>query len=187
MKINTTTENILYLFWKANIPHSEWFKQLSAWAECSIERAGEILEDGVPLGDHEQAKIVMRHPDITIEALQYERLVEKEDILKQNLQFLFSFLEHGEMKELAVEIGVKPLTIYRWSSGDQKPSKSHQVLLCKKFGIYVGTDLQRDAVFLQPLIVGQHRKKWLKEQIDKLPPELLDQLFPSLERILKDI
>ena len=92
MKINTTTENILYLFWKANIPHSEWFKQLSAWAECSIERAGEILEDGVPLGDHEQAKIVMRHPDITIEALQYERLVEKEDILKQNLQFLFSFL-----------------------------------------------------------------------------------------------
>ena len=182
---NITAENIRYLLWRDGIDRSIWVSQLAAWIRCSRMRAQEILA-GALLESDEQNAIISNHPDISVEMLQYERLVAREYILKKNLEFLFENLEHGKMKELAKELEVSPVTISRWKSGTQKTNINKLNTLCHKLALPPNTNLQEDALFLTDMMIGQQKRDWLKKQIDTLSPEKLDAHFPSLEKILKD-
>jgi transcriptional regulator with XRE-family HTH domain len=95
----------------------------------------------------------------------------------------------GEVTQKAVadSIGVGPVTISRWRSGEQRPHKSNQIALINYFGLPHEIDLEVDALFLYPWPVSDaQRRTWLHQHIDRLDATTLQRLFPALERLLKD-
>lgn len=43
----------------------------------------------------------------------------------------------GDSKKLALELGVDPSLVTRWTTGERKPNTRQRVYICKKFGIQI--------------------------------------------------
>lgn len=185
--MENVVENLRLLLWREckTLPRSHWAEQLAHWASCPLERAKDLLTRG-RLSQAEQERIAeILH--ISEEDLVSARLIEQEDVLRENMRYLISGLDYGGPRRLAEAVGVSPATVSQWGTGAHKPTSKWFGPICDFFGIARTTDLEAKAFFLslEP-ITGQARKAWLKERIDQLPPEVLQELFPALRRLLGD-
>ncbi len=85
--MNQTAENLRYLLYKQKgLKKSRWVERLAEWASCDSQRARELL-DGSPLKTSEQKKIA-KSAERTEEDLQHARLVNEENVLRENIRFL---------------------------------------------------------------------------------------------------
>jgi transcriptional regulator with XRE-family HTH domain len=183
--MNTVTENVRYLLWKEGISPTEWASRLAQWARCDVQRAEEILQGGA-LRPSEQTAIA-NATHCSEEELQLARLVEGVDILQENFKFLVTGFEHGRAKKFAEHIQVKPVTVSRWANKSQKPQKRVFPAVCRYFELPEGTDLEEDALFLLPYPDNdKQRRTWLQQRIEHLSPTALRELFPALQRLLKE-
>jgi transcriptional regulator with XRE-family HTH domain len=180
-------ENLRLLLWRDNVDRSQWADRVAGWVGCDRGRADDLL-DGRELKPYEQERIAERFC-VSEEELQYGQLFQdyKINVLDENLRYLIGTLDHGQSKQLAMEIGVSPVTVSRWATGKQVPEESKLVALCRSFGLPAGTDLRSEPLFLSRVPVSdRERKTWLHHRIDALDPQTLRELFPALRRLLKD-
>ena len=182
-------ENVLYRLWSDDAAEARrgardhWAKrlrQLTSWPEpkCKgfLERRELTDQDVTELADH----LGMEEGD-----LRWQRLVENEDLLRQNLGYLFSTLETGQKGALAEFAGVSNSTVSRWVKGLHPPEGPNLERIARFFGLPAGTDLREEALFLsfRPVTLRQ-RRRLLKERLDALPDDRLRDYLPALEKLL---
>jgi len=178
--------NIRYLLWAGKLPRAKWAEHLATWAKCDLRRAEQLLRNG-DLRQNEQRSIIeaigILEEDLLLTSLLEIRGV---DILRENMEYLISTLNHGEQKKLAEYVGVDPSTISRWYGGRLRPTKKHLEWLGLYFGLPLHTNLETEPIFLSLLpITVDKRKQWLIEHIQALDASTLHALFPALERLLE--
>lgn len=184
-----TSENLRFLLWEKEIDRTRWSQQLAVWVACTPERA-EALLHGQTLTSSEQETLANKL-GISEEDLQFRSLVEERgiDILYENIRFLLDSLKHGQQKEMAERIGVSPTTVSRWVSlqSTQRPQPAKREALRNYFGLATWIDLEKTPLFLALLPIGaKQQKEWLYDHIEQLKPDTLAQLFPALERLLRN-
>ena len=191
-KMAYSTENIRYLLWQAR-PHQRdaWPKQLAAWLSNDDLEYVTALIAGYALATTRDQQLLLTTFDDRYQEqhFQYARLVELDQvaILLENIRFLTEIPNEMKQKEFATAIGVTPVTLSRWRSGEQKPHKSNQIAIVSYFGLPHEIDLEVDALFLYPgPISDAQRRSWLRGAIDRLDVTTLRRLFPAFERLLKD-
>jgi transcriptional regulator with XRE-family HTH domain len=183
--METITENVRYLLWRADIAQTAWAARLAQWAKCEMPRAQEILQ-GAALRPSERSGIV-HATHCAEEEFHHARLAEGVDIVRENFRFLITGLEHGKEQHLATHLKVSPVTVSRWASGRQRPHRTVFPAVCRYFELPEGTDLENNALFLLPYPDTESRRRaWLRRQIEQLSPGTLRALFPALQRLLKD-
>jgi transcriptional regulator with XRE-family HTH domain len=178
-------ENLRFLLWQSRLPQSKWFDQLTTWLKGDVERAAALLQ-GVEPNDQERL-LLAELADLRDTDLGLVRLLERSDVnlLRENLHYLLDNLPHGGKKEVAVHLGVRPLTISRWLKGEQQPTRNHLRGLCGYFNLPYATDLERDPLFLELLpISAQDQRKWLHRWLDELDTATLGRLFWALYLML---
>jgi hypothetical protein len=109
------------------------------------------------------------------------------EVLAENLRFLFGSLEHGGKKSLAKSFEIDPTTISRWLAGTSEPQGPALRQIGAYFGLPMDADLRHDPVFLsmEPVSVVAKRK-WLRERVNSLSNEELNELYPALRRLLEE-
>jgi transcriptional regulator with XRE-family HTH domain len=182
-------ENVLHRLWSEDDAgarrggREHWIKRLrrlTGWPESKcrafLERQEMSERDVKDLADH---------LGLEEEVLRMQRLVEHEDLLKQNLAFLFASLEHGQKGALAEHTGVSGSTVSRWVNEQHPPDRRNLQRLARYFGLPAGTDLRTEALFLsyRPVTLRQ-RRRVLKERLEALPDEHLRDYLPALEKLL---
>jgi transcriptional regulator with XRE-family HTH domain len=189
MNKEQTSENLRYLLWRERVSVGNWPRHLAGWAGCNQERAEELLRGtGEPLQDAEQ-EAIKKSLGVNPEEIQYTRLLESDrvNILVENVVYLLDSLEHGEQKQVADKIGRSPLTVSRWHTRKQPPELSVVKQLQEALGVPLARDLSREALFLEPGPVGsQARRRWLQQQVGKLPDERLNGYWLAFYDLLKD-
>lgn len=191
-KLTVSTENIRYLLWSTpKLQRTEWVKQLVAWLRIQDTEHAYALLAGLEQISSEESRLLLYafEDQYTEDDLQYQRLVTRSsvDILLENIRFLTDEALDKKQKEFAHEIGAGQVTVSRWRSGEQQPNRTNQLAIVGYFGLPREIDLSIDALFLYPgPISDQQRRIWLNQRIAKLEPTTLRQLYPALERLLKD-
>jgi transcriptional regulator with XRE-family HTH domain len=180
-------ENLRYVLWRERnmLPRARWTAQLAQWGACSPERAYSVLRQGGLTVFEQQSVAEALH--MSVEELLSARLLESDqvDILQENMRYLIGELGWGGPRRLSEALGISPSTVSQWGDGKHRPSAKRLGQICDFFGIARPTDLTERPLFLElePTTL-KNRKEWLKERIDALQPELLQELFPALRRLL---
>jgi hypothetical protein len=181
------TENLRYILWSSkNLERSDWATTLAGWAKCDIQRAKELLRGANPSAEEQEriaAAVERSESD-----LRHSRLIEDEgvNILRTNVLHLLESLGHGEQGQLAKAIGVDEDTVTSWKSGQGIRSKN-LIALSAYFGLKSNVDLRTNPIFLELTPFGDMaRRKRLQSHIDQLEPDSLQDLFPALERLLRE-
>lgn len=191
-KMAVSTENIRYLLWSSRPDHRPaWPQQLAAWLGSNDFAHSLALMAGAELATTTEQQQILANFDhrYSEQSFQFDRFVvlENVDILLENIRFLTTMPGEVTQKAVADSIGVGPVTLSRWRSGEQRPHKSNQIALISYFGLPHEIDLEVDALFLYPWPVSDaQRRTWLHQHIDRLDATTLQRLFPALERLLKD-
>jgi len=184
--------NVRYLLWKAGVARQEW----TSWLE--LRGAGLYLARDLVAGTRSDDKITgteLRDLSYLFDlgnegesVLRFEDLPSsRENILVANLRFLFEQVPHGGKQDLARQIGVDPATISRWRSGAYVPEGPSLRSLILAFGLRADIDLKQEPLFLSvDPISASAQRKWLYAQIEKLSAKEVQELFPSLKRMLED-
>jgi transcriptional regulator with XRE-family HTH domain len=182
-----TAENLRYLLWQRNIPKDQWAECLKEWIGCDRYRADALLTGTRRPSSEEQNKIA-RITEVSEEDLRLTRLLTAEEILRGNVQYLLNSLERGKQKTLARYTGASEVTVSRWHTGAQLPTKGEYLDgLRRYFGLPADIDLKDEPLFLSLSPIGdKQRREWLCAQIHQLRPETLRRLFPALERLLRE-
>ncbi len=181
--------NIRYLLWKKGIQRVEWGKKVSELLGWEEERAEELLKGDEALRNSE-LKTLAKFGGVSEKGLKSKDLLQadKVDIFHENLAFLIDLLPHGEKKRFADKLGVDATTISRWKNGSQHPTKKKLVTIIRYFGLPDNIDLAVVPAFLSSRPIGEAAiRKWLHGRIDQLYGASLQELFPALEKLLKDI
>ena len=122
------------------------------------------------------------------EVLETVNLVEQAGlaILNENLRRLIGGLDHGDKRRLAEAIGVGPVTISRWQR-DQPPSEPNLRELCGYFRLPSVEYLRKEPIFLSPTPISTaEQRAWIRERADRLDAIALQNLFPALERVMRE-
>jgi transcriptional regulator with XRE-family HTH domain len=107
------------------------------------------------------------------------------DVLTENLRRLLASVPHGDKQLIAAAAGVNPATLSTWEGGAHQPRPENRRRLLASLGVWPDADLDEEPLFLSPLpLTVYERRRWLKGRIDTLPPGLLADLFPALQRLL---
>jgi hypothetical protein len=192
-------KNIRFLLWLAE-PKPErrdhWPTLLASWLASSdpsshrdskLRRAMEILlARGTQVTDQEHAAI-LRATDREGQDLFNETLWEGQNILQQNIEFLFAVSHHGIQVKVATLLGINKSTVHRWTSHKVAPKRKWFPALCEIFNLPSGTDLEVELVFLEPdNFTPDQKKTWLHSKVDQLAEDDLRLLYPALKRLLDD-
>jgi len=109
------------------------------------------------------------------------------NVLVENLKFLFDDLERGGKKKLAEFFEVDPTTISRWLKGSSEPQGPGLRNIVTYFRLPMDTNLRRDPIFLSLDPVSLVAKRnWVRDRLDKLPEQDLQDVYPALRRMLDD-
>ncbi len=112
---------------------------------------------------------------------------DADDVLRENLRRLIGSLGPSGQKRLAQGLGFDPTTVSRWYRGKHKPNPTNLGKLRGGFGLPEGTDLRTEPLYTSTDPVGEaEQKAWLHEQINRLDADALRELFPALERLLRE-
>lgn len=181
---NGVDENVRYLLWSRPVERGRWEGTVANWAGCGVERARALLRGEMP--NPEEVAAISAASGVAEQELAYGRLVEKKDILLENLRHLLGGVEHGAKARIALQIGVHPSTISAWLSGRQRPRGSQLERLARAMGLLDGEDLETRPLFLSlDPVAAEQRRVWMREQIDRLDDRTLAELFPALKRLLE--
>ena len=181
------SENIRFLLWLNGTARATWAGRVREWTGCDPHRAEALLASAVPSPLEIDALAAALGK--TDEELRFARLVEESkriDVLQENLRHLIDGLPHGEQKQFAAALDVHPTTVSRWKSGVQRPSDVVLREIGRYFGVPDRTDLRKQPLFLEfTPRSDQARRDWLHEQVQGIPSQVLAELFPALERLLR--
>jgi len=109
------------------------------------------------------------------------------NVLAENLRYLLESCPRGGKKQLAEALQVTPTTVSRWLSKATGISSGQLNKLNQYFGLSPQTDLRSYPLFLdvEPAAVSQ-RRKWALSQLEGLPDDAFQSLYPALKRLLED-
>jgi transcriptional regulator with XRE-family HTH domain len=157
---------------------------LAQWAGVSVERARGLLNGARPTD--KEIRRIAETVGHSAEELYHSDLLQGADIRLLNLQKLLGSLEHGGQRGLAAALDVNEATISKWKSGSQTPSPKHLQGISEHFHLGRDVDLARDPLFLDEVPIGTYeRRRWLAEQVNSLPADELNKLFPALEKLVR--
>ncbi|HEY3489810.1 MAG TPA: hypothetical protein VGK27_06790 [Candidatus Deferrimicrobiaceae bacterium] len=185
--MGNASKNIRFLFWKQQIDRRDWTAHLAVLAKCERGRAENLLRGEEP-GAKELALIAASLRISATELKGIDLLAASQvDILFENLRVLINGLGSGKKSVFANSLGLHPTTISGWLSGKARPEKPNLGAICKYFRLPSGTNLEEEPLFLSILPVSEKsRKRWLRERIEILDASELQELFPVIERILRE-
>ncbi|MEO1390273.1 MAG: hypothetical protein AAFV85_23315 [Cyanobacteria bacterium J06634_6] len=173
--------------WKQNKPQKSWVSEIATWTNSREERALELL-NGISTTESE-AKALSQATGYSQDELLFTDLLAASnlDIWQENVVSLVNSLARGENSQLAEALGIKSSTISNWKSRRQKPEKTHKQGIYVFFGVPSTLDIEEYPLFLSlSPISSEEQRLWLREKIDQLSNQTLQQLFPALERLLKE-
>src|SRR5262249_49372228 len=110
--------NMRLFLWRGGYPRDKWLAILGAWLGIEIERARELLNNGVLTVQEGQR--LSDHTRQPVEELLQADLLAGTDVVCENVRYLLSGIQHGEQQKVAKEIGVDTTTVSRWRSGKLK-------------------------------------------------------------------
>lgn len=151
-------------------------------------RAHELLTTGNP--SEQEVHQIAQTLGLEAQELFYTDLLAQSDIniWQENVAHLVNSLKRGEQSKLVSYLGLRsPGTVTKWKSKQANPEKKHKQGLQNFFGLPLSVDLEQTPLFLSlsPVDVVSQRA-WLHEHIDQLGDLTLQNLFPALERLLRD-
>ncbi|MEZ9540314.1 helix-turn-helix domain-containing protein [Shewanella sp. 10N.286.51.B8] len=196
----SVSENIRFLLWQAGIEKPYWKKSLKSKLN-SIKASGFgsslsqldystedcddlLLRDNVSETD---LRVVSQAFAIDESELKFSSLLKssKTNVLAHNLKTLCSGLGPGGKTKLAESLGVHNTTLSRWLSGTITPDKIKLKNLSDFFGVDYDKLLNDHPYFLSINPVTEIEKRdWLKSRVDDIPRELLNRLYPALDKLL---
>jgi transcriptional regulator with XRE-family HTH domain len=108
------------------------------------------------------------------------------DILRENLKTLLSTLPHGGQLEFAKAIGVDPTTVSRWATGKSPPRREPNLsAIHSYFHLPSSMAIRSTPLFLEMDPIGSiAMRQWLHAEIDKLPADELNALYPALRKLM---
>lgn len=178
-------DNLLYLLWRAGIPRDQWVDQLARWTNCYPFRAQELLHGAEPQPDEQER--LAGATGTPLEDLRYGNLLDHVDVLHENVRYLIDSVGRGGQKQIADKLGVHVTTVSRWYKNQQRPERAKVAELREYFGLPESVDLATEPLFLSPTpVTTLERKRWLQERIDHLGNDDIAELYPALERLLRD-
>lgn len=185
--------NVRFLLWSRQVPRPEWVRWLASRAGLGLQVCrdlvrGRIADDVITSSQLAELSRAFDLAEDGSELRFHDLLLDSgRNILLENLKFLFDSLEHGGKKRLAASMGVDPTTISRWLNGASEPQGPALRQLVAHFGLPVGTDLKCDPVFLSvDPVSAVARRHWIRDRLDHLSEQELQELYPALRRLLED-
>lgn len=153
---------------------------------CRDLLLGRVPDEAVTAAQLESLARALELPDDGA-GLRFEDPLARTKVLQANLRFLFNQLEHGRKKAAAASLGIAQTTISRWLSGATEPEGPNLEKLVSHFQLPWGTDLRKDPIFLslEP-VSSQAKRHWVRDRLDKVSEQDLQDLYPALRRMLDD-
>lgn len=190
---NQVSRNVRFMLWSKQVPRINWINWLTNQTTLSLSTCRDLVSDRIVDSALTSAQLtdLSRALDLSEDGsdLRYSDLLgdSHRHVLAENLKFLFDSLEHGGKKKLAKSFGVDPTTISRWLAGTSEPQGPGLRQIVSYFGLPIDTDLRRDAVFLSLEPVSSVGKRhWVRDRLDKLSEQELQDLYPALRRMLEE-
>lgn len=183
--LSQLTRNLRY-FAKTSHPNSppeEWPRLLATQVGISVPRLYELLT-GRDATQIEQDKIAgaFRVEAATLGSSPLHPIGN--DVLRENLSYLFASLRHGMKSQVAKHVGVKEAQLSRWENG-VRPEKKHLERILDFFGLNPRLNLASELLFLSLEPVGAYaQKQWLAKRVDAAPPGEIGKLFEAFKRLL---
>ena len=182
--MNTAFLNVLYLLWQADKDPDRWPSLLARWAGIGQREAEPILE-GDKVRDDILDKVAAANR-IEAEVLRYDLLVGAEEIVRENVRYLLSKLEHGQGKELAEHTQVAPETVSKWKQGEQIPTPRHRQEIKEYLGVERSVDLKEVPLFLlRDSLTDKMRRADLRDQIDAADKETIRKYYDAIKKLLQ--
>lgn len=153
-----------------------------------LRRAHELLTTGDPT--EQEVNQIAQTLGLETQELFYADLLAQSDIdiWRENVVLLVKSLQRGEQSKLVAYLGLRSAgTVTKWKSKKANPEKKHKQGLQNFFGLPLSVDLEQAPLFLSLSPVDKvSQRAWLHEHIDQLGDLTLRNLFPALERLLRD-
>lgn len=183
-KLSIPALNIRYFLSKReDVKREDWIDELDSLMGCGKERAKELILRGqfTPKELKKFAEVAGQNEDIVMHSPMFE---ENVNVLLENVQHLAK--SYGQ-KKMADKIGVADITVSRWCNQKQKINPSNIEAIHHRLQLPSNIDIRTDPIFLfLTPFEDAERKKWLNERINELDAGTLRDLFPALEKLLKD-
>ena len=187
------SRNLRFALWSRGIPRAEWIDWLAGRTNLGTSFCRDLLTDRLDdaaVSPRQLVELVRAiEPDADPEDFRTHDFVSdpRRNVLAENLSFLFDDLERGGKKKLAELWDIDPTTLSRWLSGRSPPQGPALRQIVSYFRLPPDTDLRSDPVFLSldPMSVVAKRS-WVRDRLDRLSEEELQDLYPALRRMLED-
>ncbi len=194
MPDGSIAKNLCFLLWREKEPRQSWANKLTDWIGCDVLRAERLLRGEEQLRQEELQAIAdqLNLSDDDVMAVREADLLDQSgiSIYEENLKYLLRLvkeLKKGRKQEFAQAIGVDVTTVSRWANGKFFPDSDKALRICKFFRPYSYTDLKEEPLFLSPSPVDvMEQRVWLEQRVREMRDRTLQQLFPALERLLRD-
>ena len=194
--------NLCFLLWQKKVNREEWVPSLAKWMECDKFRVQEILGGDSPSKQELNSLMSTQNydPDF-VQELQFSNLLENKQTLEtqdpngfkifsENVSFLLESLsdsENSKASKISKALDISITTFHRWRKKEQSPTGEKLERLKKYFRLLDDLDLVTNPIFLSLKPIGAiQQRKWLIERISKMDAKQVQELFPALEKILRD-
>jgi hypothetical protein len=185
---DSASTNLRFLLWHHKVAKADWAGAVAQWTGSNEARAERLLSGSVP-PSVEDLRSLAEALQISEDEILYADLLKEAEvnIWQENVLHLLNTLKHGENKRLASFLDLEGGTISKWKKRLYNPEKKHKQKLQDFFAVPTPIDLEADPVFLSlsPCDATSQRT-WLHSKIDHLSERSLQQLFPALERLLRE-
>ena len=187
------SQNVRYLLFQRGCAREQWVPWLESHTPIAPGKlaalVGGRLDDSL-IGDADLQHLAqaLGLPADAAELRFSDLLGESQlNVLAENLRYLLESYPRGGKKQLAEALQVTPTTVSRWLSKETGVSSGQLNKLNQYFGLPVRTDLRSYPLFLdaEPAAVSQ-RRKWALAQLEGLPDDAFQSLYPALKRLLED-
>lgn len=186
--MSNITQNLRFILWSTQVPQTQWIDTVRQWAASDQPRARELLAGVEPLD--QEVRNIAQAVSVPDQEIVFADLLRESgiNVWRENVAHLVNTLKHGQQKKLAAYLGLDSSgTITKWKTKQVTPEKKHKQGLQDFFGIPLSLDLEKEALFLSPNPVDiTSQRAWVHKQLDQISDRTLQQLFPALERLLRE-
>jgi len=187
------SQNVRFLLFQRGCAREQWVPWLESHTSIAPGKlaalVGSRLDDsGIGEPDLQHLATAFGLPADAADLRFADLLGESQlNVLAENLRYLLESCPRGGKKQLAEALQVTPTTVSRWLSKATGVSSGQLKKLNQYFGLSGQTDLRRYPLFLdaEPAAVSQ-RRKWALTQLEGLPDDAFQALYPALKRLLED-
>jgi transcriptional regulator with XRE-family HTH domain len=184
--------NVRFRLWWRAVPRQDWVAWLAERTGFGVRFSvallrAQVADESVTPHQLEAISRALEFSDDGSELLFHDLLHDSHtNVFTENLKFLFDGEGRGSKKNLAETQDIDPTTISRWLSGVTEPEGPNLEKLASYFQLPWGTDLRKNPIFLslEP-VSSQAKRNWVRDHLDKLSEEELQDLYPALRRMLE--